>query len=58
MPSVSNVGKAIKYGPHPSLDVIKNWKSIVELILRGVALVSIKSCVHVVQMHVMTPLGV
>ena len=37
MPSV---GAVISNGPHPSLAVIRNWKSIVELILRAVVAVS------------------
>ena len=30
--------------PHPSLAVVKNWKSIVELVLRGVVIVSPRAC--------------
>lgn len=52
MPSVSSVGKVVTYGPHPSLDVIKNWKSIVELVLRAVAAVSYNRMSML--MHVMT----
>ena len=37
MPSI---GAVISAGPHPSLAVVKHWKGIVEIIIRGVAAVS------------------
>ena len=37
MPSV---GAVVHAGPHPSLDVVRHWKGIVEIVLRAVVAVS------------------
>ena len=37
MPSV---GAVISAGPHPSLDVVRHWKGIAEIVIRAVAAVS------------------
>ena len=37
MPSI---GAVVSYGPHPSLDIVRNWRGIVEVIIRVVVAVS------------------